>query len=131
MTANRITDKDVTEIQSQISTYASLVARGDWDTWLDLFTDDAAFLPPGEAAVQGKEEITRYVSTYPNLSTFDAEALDITGYDRLAISRGRYSFSGAAANGADVTESGKFIWIWQKGSDDSWKISQDIWNADA
>ena len=114
MTPNRISDEDAAEIRSLIETYASLLVQGDRDNWLNLFTDNASFLPPNAAALLGKEEIAGYVADYPDLSTFDASPQDISGSDGYAASSGRYSLSFVDPEGSTVTETGKFIWLWER-----------------
>ena len=131
MTEGQISESDVLAIQANVSAYGAHAAAGDWDTWMDLLLENATFLPPGAPAIHGHSEIHNYVSNYPKLSTFDAVPDDIYGNGNLAVSCGHYSLSFIGPDDDLVTEQGKFIWIWSKGTSGSWKISQDIWNSDA
>ena len=130
MPNSQLSEIDDAAIRANIDAYAAHAVAGDWDAWQGLFMETAVFMPPGARTLRGHVEIRSFVDDFPSLSTFNATPLDISGSGNLAVSRGEYSFSFADPDGVEVSEQGKFIWVWTKEPDDSWKITQDIWNTE-
>ena len=48
----------------------------------------------------------------------------------LAVSRGTYELTYNDAKGKPVTEKGKYLTVWRKQGDGSWKVVYDAFNAD-
>lgn len=59
------------------------------------------------------------------------DAVEVDGRGDLAYVRGRYSMVMALPSQPELSESGKYIEIWRKQPDGSWKLFRDIFNADA
>ena len=104
----------------------------DWDAYVRTdYTADAVVLPPNAPAVQGWEAIKAYILQESPSSHFEVSIIDIEGRGDLAYVRGTYSMTFEAPNGLGPTkDSGKYIEIWRKQSDGSWKVIRDIFNSD-
>ena len=59
------------------------------------------------------------------------EPVEIIGRDDLAYVWGRYSFVMLPPNAPALPDSGKYIEIWRKQPDGSWKLFRDTFNSDA
>lgn len=129
MPTHRLTDDDVAAIRKVTEGYAAAALAGDWGAWIGGFAEDAVFMPPGSPALQGLTQIRAFVENFPRLSRFTATPVQIDGCEDLAFARGQYALTVTAEAGA-MTERGKFVWLWKKDPNGSWKIFQDIWNAD-
>ncbi len=97
-------------------------------------TDNVVWLPPNQPAVSGKEA---FVELYR--AVFEQFTVEITSHpiDELvvagdwAFARGRYTLTlTTKAGGEPVQQSGKFIGIYQRQPDGSWKWARHIWNSD-
>jgi len=96
-------------------------------------TDDAIFMPPGEAQVIGKAAIQEWFEA----ALAEAKAVEVNLHDRdvsvsgkSGVERGKYAWTSApTAGGAESTERGSFIGIWEQNDAGAWKLSSEIWNS--
>jgi len=104
----------------------------DWDAYVRTdYTEDAVVLPPNAPAVQGWEAIKAYILKESLSSDFEVSIIDLEGRGDLAYVRGTYSMTFDAPDGSGPTkDTGKYIEIWQKQSDGSWKVIRDIFTSD-
>ena len=112
---------------------------------LDAGTKDAAKVasyyapgafayPPGEALAAGQGAAQDVWARYFADSSFTiawttTEAGGAKSGD-LGYTAGTYKDSYRDSTGALVSETGKYVCVWQKQADGSWKAIHDIWNAD-
>lgn len=97
------------------------------------YTDDAAFMPPGREAVVGKAAILAYYehffaqfAAHSELAPADTKILD----DGWAYERGSSTVTlTPKAGGTPVTSTGKYLVIFKKQNDGSWKVAEDIHNS--
>ena len=125
-----LSEADRTAIRQGDENYAKLLNARDFKGVAALYAEDAIELPPNEAAVQGRAAIQASLETFPPISNFQVQILEIEGRGDLAYSRGTYSMTVAPAGVAPIEDRGKYIEIWRKQADESWKILRDIFNSD-
>ena len=103
-----------------------------WDEYVRLFfTEDAVFLPPNGEAIRGHEAIHDFLVSYPPFKDLSFEQVDVDGSGDLAYVYGRYSLNLLDSDGATVgSDRGKFIELWARLENGSWKIHHDIFNSD-
>lgn len=112
----------------------ALVA-GDLNSLVDFYVDDAVSLPSYMPIMRGKDEIrsgnqkdlaqTKYVSL--NTTTTDVFGAG----DDVRIEVGTYNISLIPAKMTEpIKDQGKYLTVWQKQSDGSWKIKVDTFNTD-
>ena len=91
-------------------------------------------MPPNEPPLVGRAAIVADAA-----ENFTAMSSSLTSHSEgsyvmgdLAVEWGTYSFSGTMVD-SDVTVSqdGKYVAIYERQADGSWKIVRDIWNANA
>jgi hypothetical protein len=71
------------------------------------------------------------VSQYPAFANLNFEQIDVGGSGDLAYVYGQYSMDFLGNDGAVIgNDRGKFIEIWTRLDDGSWKIQHDIFNSD-
>jgi ketosteroid isomerase-like protein len=102
----------------------------DWKGDLALYTEDAILMPPNQAAIQGKAPIQAWMGAYPPISNLQEESLEIVVRGNLAYDRGTYSMTVTHVGAAPLEDHGKYLTIWRKQADESWKISRAIYNSD-
>jgi uncharacterized protein (TIGR02246 family) len=97
-------------------------------------TDDVVWMPPNEPAVIGKEAFQAGFSASFDEFTFEValhpkDELVVAG--DWAFARGRYTLVLTPKAGGEPTQQGgKFIDIYQRQPDGSWKYARHIWNVD-
>lgn len=109
--------------------------RGDVSAALEWYERRAAFLPPGEPAVVGREAIgerwdgvlDRFEVSYD----WQVDTVDMAG-TRLGYVHGRYEVSGVdQATGESFQVDDAFVQVWRRQRDGSWLIAMDMWHPPA
>jgi uncharacterized protein (TIGR02246 family) len=105
---------------------------GDGKAVAELYTEDAALLPPDGARVDGRAAIGEFWqgAIDSGLADADLEVVEVTESGDLAYEVGAFSLSAPGADGARATVAGKYVIVWQRGDDGTWRLHRDIWNMD-
>jgi ketosteroid isomerase-like protein len=95
-----------------------------------MYAEDAIELPSNQAAVQGKSAIQAWMAAYPPFSNFQEESMEIEGQADLAYDRGTYSMTLTPAGATPILDRGKYLTIWRKQADGTWKVVRDTFSSD-
>jgi ketosteroid isomerase-like protein len=125
-----LSEADRTAIRQSDENNVKLMNAKDWKGVLALYTEDAIELPPNHAAIQGKAAIQAWLQAFPPLSDFHAESLEIVGQEDLAFDRGTYSMTVTPAGAPPIKDHGKYLTLWRKQTNGSWKVVRDVFNSD-
>jgi ketosteroid isomerase-like protein len=130
-TIGALSSADVAAIRSVSNEFAKLMIAGDFDSLIELYTDDAVFMPPDQPAVRGRSALRSWMSYFPRISAFTLSIEEIDGRADLAYVRGTYTMT-MHPEGAPqpVRGAGKYIEIRKRQPDGSWLLSVDIFNSD-
>jgi len=121
-----------TLMKRDIEFYSQSAAHG-LDGWLSFFADDAAIFPPGERIVTGLPAIREhYVKTgfSPQGLSWKPEGEVVSASKDLGYSYGTWEKPGFGQDGKPVIHRGKYLTVWRKQADGSWKVIADIGNID-
>ena len=125
-----ITDEKTIRDGSQ--TAASAMQAGDADEWLATHSDDAVMMPPNQPAVSGKDNIEQWVNAFFsqfNVERFSISVEEVQMDNQIAFLRGNYEMAIKLPNGNTMPDQGKFIHLWKKQENGTWKIARDMWNS--
>jgi ketosteroid isomerase-like protein len=125
-----LSEADRTAIRQADANNVKLMNAKDWKGALALYAEDAMELPPNHAAAQGKAAIQAWLETLPPFSNFQVQSLEIEGQADLAYDRGTYSMTVTPAGVTPIKDRGKYLTVWRKQTDGSWKVVRDIYNSD-
>lgn len=104
------------------------------DGHLSFFTEDAMVLAPNEASVSGKEAIGKILDEYhamPGFSiTWSPSDVEVASSGDLGYSIGTYNLSINDSLGSPMTDRGKYLTVWKKQADGTWKVAVDMFNSD-
>jgi uncharacterized protein (TIGR02246 family) len=106
----------------------------DLDRWVSFHTDDALLFLPNAPLVTGKEAIRAVVSDL--LSTpgyegsWETTKVEVARSGDLAYSYGPQETTVNDAEGNPVTDRQKWVAVWKKQPDGSWKCAVLILNSD-
>jgi uncharacterized protein (TIGR02246 family) len=122
-------------IEAVNARYDSAAVRGDTAALAATYSDDAILMVSGIPAARGHDAIAK---TYAAMgSSMKVSAMKLTTQDVVvagdyAIETGAYDMSGQpTAKGAKpYHDIGKYIVVWKKQADGSYKILRDIANSD-
>ena len=118
-----------------LNSYIKPYKSGDTERWLDIFADDAVGMHNTLPALEGKQALRRFAETVH--STFNIEQLDVTVDSVItegnwALTRGNFvaNFVPADAGAENRTNprQGKYILLWERQDDGTWKIILDMGN---
>ena len=103
------------------------------DKTVSYYADDAIVMPSNSPALTGKEAIRgmwQAMLGAPNFSGgWTATKVDVARSGDLAYVTGTYEINETDANGKPVTDKGKYLEVWKKQTDGSWKCVADMFNT--
>jgi len=120
---------DETAIRAGDADFIKFAAAKDLDKIVGLYQDDAVIFSAGSPAVVGKDNIHKFfepvVSGPPTQFAFSNVTVDVARSGDLAEDSGSFQVTGTDAKGKAVTQTGKYVLVWKKQADGSWKIAAD------
>ncbi len=125
-----LSDADKAALRQNDETFATSANAKNFAAAATLYLEEASLLLPNGPAIEGRQQIQKWMSDNPPISDFKIEPVDIDGRGDLAYVRGNYSLTLTPPGGAAVHDRGKFVEIWRKQADGTWKIRWDIFNSD-
>ena len=113
--------------------FADALTKGDSAGIVGNYSDDAMVMMPGAPAWRGRSEIAATGVQMLKSMTFSdvkfaTESVDIGG--DYAIETGTFQMTSTEKGKKPVTDKGKYVTVWKKQADGSWKIYRDINNSD-
>src|SRR5215469_3939406 len=121
-------------IRNADAQWAAAAAAKDVDKSASFCGSDAAILVPNAPAAEGKDAIHKWFQ-----DTFNAPGFKLTWHAThaeaaksgdLGYSTGKYELSYTDSSGKQVSDHGKYVTVWKKQADGSWKVVRDIFNSD-
>ncbi|MDO8539975.1 MAG: hypothetical protein Q7S40_05990 [Opitutaceae bacterium] len=91
---------------------------------------NAIILPPHDAALAGHAAISKGWSTFPAHKDWRTQPLEIGGQGDVAYVRGEWSIVMTPANQPEQPDAGKYLHVWRRLPNGTWKLQHDIWNSD-
>ena len=110
--------------------FQKATAEKGWDGYVTYLADDGVELPNGESAVKGKEAIRKYLGDWaPGMSlTWTPGGSGMAASGDLGYTYGEYTFKSKDKDGHPVVRYGKYLTVWKKQKDGSWKAAVDMGN---
>ena len=121
-------------IEQSNAKFADAVKQGDSTGMVANYAEDAVMMMGGIPALRGRSEIAKAVTDmFKSMKGGDVKLttsqVDIGG--DYAIETGTYEMSVTPPGKQQMTEKGKYVTVWKRQADGSWKIYRDIANTDA
>lgn len=106
---------------------------GDVATMASLYAEDAVVLAPGEEMVHGRAAIQESMAAQlpPGVQEFSLATMHVGAEGSLAYEVGTYSLTFQPEGQPSVSDAGKYVVVWERQADGSWKLKADIWNSNA
>ena len=97
-----------------------------------FYSRDAALLPPDSPVIRGTDQIRGFWQGLLDAGGADVtlETTQIESSGDLAYGIGRYTFSMPSPSGARSRQSGKYLVVFRRQSDGSWKAIADMFSGD-
>jgi ketosteroid isomerase-like protein len=126
---------DVQAIKDMVTAYGKAASAGDAAAIVSPFyTDDAVRLEPNMAMERGKDALLAGWKSFLDQYQVDEQdvAEDVLVRGDLAVARGTFISKATpkASGGAVIDDQGKFLSVFRRGADGTWKCFTDMWNTD-
>lgn len=109
------------------------VTAHDLTTLVAYYANDAVSLPANEELLTSHSEIQKSWATrlIPGVDiSWTPMYVDVAKSGDLAYILGSYTITTKVAKGKPTTDKGKYLAVWKKQTDNSWKMEADTWNSD-
>ena len=107
----------------------------DVDRFVTFYADDASVLPPNMPIATDKAAIRAAVApmfSAPGFAmTFQTSKVEVARSGDLAYTQGTYSMTMNDPKGKPMEEKGKYLTVYRKQADGTWKAIADTFNSDA
>lgn len=112
------------ELETQ---FAAAVAAGGGKAFASWFADEGVTLSNGRPPVMGREAIAAEAQWDPKdyQLAWTAQGAQMGPSNDMGFTWGHYEGTGKDAHGQPVTHSGRYMTIWKRMSDGSWKVMLD------
>jgi len=113
--------------------WSKAAASKDVDKVVSYYAEDGAIYPPNAPIASGKPgvkvEWTGMVNLPGFMVTWAPSRVDVARSADLAWSTGTYTMT-TSVPGNPATDHGKYVAVWKKQQDGSWKVAANIFNSD-
>jgi uncharacterized protein (TIGR02246 family) len=120
-----------TAIEAANAKFSEAFARGDAKALAAMYTSDAIAFPPDNEMIRGNEAIGEFWKATRNSGVQSAALTTIdvgTGAD-VAYEVGKISLTIQPEGKEPTTAAAKYVVVWKRQVDGSWKLHRDIWNS--
>ena len=126
------TEADRAAIEAVTEEAMAINATGDHQAYVNhYYTADVVIMPPNGEVIRGREAAVAFNEEFPPYEDLQFNHVQVDGDGDLAYVYGTYTMVMATAEGEDpVEDRGKYIEIWRRQADGSWRIALDIFNSD-
>lgn len=122
-----------TEIESVNARFADAFNRGDVASIGALYTEDATVLPPNSEMIRGRKPIEEFWKAVRGMGVRGVQlrTMEVESSGPLAYEIGNATLDLGAEGGKARTDTIKYVVVWKRQADNSWKLAADIWNSNA
>lgn len=119
-------------IRAADESFQQAIEAKNLDRVLAHYAENASLLPMASPIAEGHEAIREewsHILAIPGLGN-ESELKKLVVSGDLAYTQGTYAATMSGPDGSPVAERGKWVTVWERQSDGSWKIIADIYNTD-
>ena len=124
---------DVEAIKKAGQEFGDAFRANDVDGMASFYAADAVIMPPNEPEVRGTDAIRTWIQALVDrfsIQEFNVTPLEVVAAGDWGLRRATVSWRLAPKGGGEALHlSTKFLQIWQRQSDGSWKVLRGIWNS--
>ena len=123
---------DAKAIQAKSELWSKAGSAKDSASFATFYADDATVMFPNEPAFKGMDAIKAVLTPMmqdPNFAlSFTTDKVEVSGI--LGYTQGAVSLRTTGRDGKPFNDTGKYLTVWKKQADGSWKAIEDIFNSD-
>lgn len=123
---------DAKAIQARSELWSKAGTVKDSASFATFYADDATVMMPNEPVIRGMDSIKAVLTPMmqdPNFAlSFTTDKVEVSGV--LAYTQGTVSSKATGRDGKPLADTGKYLTVWRKQADGSWKVIEHIFNSD-
>jgi ketosteroid isomerase-like protein len=123
-----------TELRSADQAWMKVFSAKDLDKSVAFVAPNGSVLAPNAPIATGAEAIRKSFSGFfalPDLRiSWNPTMAEASRSSDLGYTQGTYEMSFTGAGGKQVSDKGKYVTVWKRQPDKSWKVVADIFNSD-
>jgi len=128
-------DTEVQALRDADAAWAQAWASKDVEKAVAGYADDATVLDPNLAAITGRENFRANLKPFFADKNFtihwDAAKVDVAQSGDLGYTQGTLTYTITdPSTGQPFTDRAKYLTVWKKQSDGSWRVVEDTYNSD-
>ena len=118
-------------IESQDVVFAAAFGRADAAGIAALYMEDATLMPPKGDIIKGKQGVEAFWKGgfEAGLKDVTLTTVDVGGSGDTAYEVGKYALKIQPAGQDAMSDAGKYLVIWKRQADGTWKVHVDMWNT--
>lgn len=125
---------DEAAIRDADAAWSKTAEAKNLDAMIAYYTDDAISMPPNEPLASGREAVRKAMGAMFALPGFSlkwqAAKVEVARSADIGYSQGTYEFGMTDPKGKPIMDHGKYLTIWKKQPDGTWKVAVDTFNSD-
>ena len=117
-------------IEEACAKYSKAIQEGNLAGVLAEYTDDATAIPPDGEIIKGKQAIEELYKKFFQIGMKEIvfTTIEVGGSGDTAYEIGKTKVRIQPEGQAAIQDSTKYLVIWKRQPDDTWKVHVDIWN---
>ena len=125
---------DETTLRNLDADWSKAAGAKDIDKTVSYYSDDALVMPSNSPVLQGKAAARAMWQAMFSMPGFGggwkATKVEVAHSRDLGYVTGTYEISESDASGKPKTDRGKYLTVWKKQADGTWKCVADMFNTD-
>ena len=120
------------EIEAVNQAYEKAVANTDIAAVIEQYSPDALLLAPNAPLARGKGEIQAILQGFLDAGAngLELKTIDLDDHGDIVVEIGAYTLQLAPPDGDPITDVGKYLQVFKRQSDGSFRIAYDAFNSD-
>lgn len=129
--AQKAADPNRARVEKLGKQFTDAFGKGDLAAVAGMYSEDAMAFPPEAEIVKGRPAIQAMWRGVREIGaqSMDFEIVDVAASGNFLVETGIATLHVAGAGPAQATVKVKYVVVWKKQKDGSWKIYRDIWNS--
>lgn len=117
-------------IEEACAKYSEAIREGNVTGLVDVYTVDATLVPPDGEILKGKQAIEGLYKNFFRMGMKDIAftTIEVGGSGDTAYEIGKTKVRIQPEGQAAILDSTKYLVIWKRQADSTWKVHVDIWN---
>lgn len=119
-------------IRAADSSWATVANPKTVETFAGYFLDDAVLMPPNQPTASGKEAIHKVMNGLFGMPGFSVKwqlsKVEAAKSGDIGYTYGTFEMTMNDTSGTSMTNNGRFMDVWKKQADGSWKVSYEMFN---